>query len=156
MNAGAPPTQAPHRLPVVAHAATATPGHAHVSIGTSLFTDIEGSTRLWEAEPERMSLAVAKHDTLLRRAVEAARGQVVKTTGDGVHAAFDDPLDAVNAALAMQLALADPAATNGVPLRIRCGIHVGAVERRDRDFFGSAVNRAARIMSAAHGGQVLL
>ena len=64
---------------------------------THLFTDIEGSTRLWEAEPERMHLALARHDALARAAVEANHGVVVKTTGDGLHATFADPLDAVRA-----------------------------------------------------------
>ncbi|MEO8676199.1 MAG: adenylate/guanylate cyclase domain-containing protein [Casimicrobiaceae bacterium] len=123
---------------------------------TFLFTDIEGSTRLWEQEAQRMPQAQARHDALARAAVLDHRGTVVKTTGDGLHAAFDDPLDAVRAALHFQHALADPAATGGIALRVRCGMHAGTVERRDNDFFGSAVNRAARIMSAAHGGQILL
>ena len=125
-------------------------------ITTFLFTDIEGSTRLWEEEPLRMREALAHHDALARAAVEEHGGCVVKTTGDGVHAAFDDPLAGVRAALAMQLALADAAAGNGLALRLRCGLHAGVHEMRDGDFYGSAVNRAARIMSAAHGGQVLL
>jgi predicted ATPase/class 3 adenylate cyclase len=123
---------------------------------TFLFTDIEGSTRLWEEEPERMRSALAGHDAASRAAVESHHGQIVKSTGDGVHAAFDDALDALGAAVELQEAIADPAATNGVPLRVRCGMHSGMVERRDNDYFGSPVNRAARIMSAAHGGQVLL
>ncbi len=123
---------------------------------TLLFTDIEGSTRLWEEEPQRMPPALARHDALARAAVEDHRGTVVKTIGDGIHAAFDDPLDAVRATLQLQRALADPAATDGIALRVRCGLHLGTAERRDRDYFGSAVNRAARIMSAAHGGQILL
>jgi predicted ATPase/class 3 adenylate cyclase len=123
---------------------------------TFLFTDIEGSTRMWEEEPERMRPALARHDALVRKAVESNRGVVVKMIGDGVHAAFADPVDAVGATLELQQSLADPEATHGVALRVRCGLHVGVVERRDNDFFGSAVNRAARIMRAAHGGQVLL
>ena len=126
------------------------------SVTTFLFTDIQGSTRLWEEQPERMRLALARHDTLVRSAVESNRGAVVKMIGDGMHAAFDDPLPAVNAVLAIQLALADVSATNALALRVRCGLHLGLVERRENDFFGSPVNRAARIMSVAHGGQVLL
>ena len=103
-----------------------------------------------------MSQALAAHDALARRAVEARHGTVVKMTGDGMHAVFDDALDALAATVDLQQALADPAATHGVPLRVRCGLHAGVVERRDNDYFGSPVNRAARIMSAAHGGQVLL
>ena len=123
---------------------------------TSLFTDIEDNTRLWEQEPERMRQALAHHDALSRWSVESNRGTVVKVTGDGMHAVFDDPLDGLNAAIALQQALADPARTNDVPLHVRCGLHVGVVERRDGDFFGTPVNRAARIMNAAHGLQVLI
>jgi len=121
-----------------------------------LFTDIEGSTRLWEHEPARMREALALHDALARRSVEAQGGVLVKTTGDGLHAAFGDPLAGVMAAVELLLQLDDPQATGGLPLRVRCGIHAGVVERRDNDYFGSAVNRAARIMNAAHGGQVLV
>ena len=77
-------------------------------------------------------------------------------TGDGIHAAFDDAVDALAATVALQQALADPAATHGVPLRVRRGLHAGIVQRRDNDYFGGPVNRAARIVGAAHGGQVLL
>ena len=121
-----------------------------------LFTDIEGSTSLWEREPGRMDAALRAHDAMLTAAVGLHRGRVVKSTGDGIHAVFDDPADAVAAALQMQLTLADPAATAGLELRLRCGLHVGADEYRDGDFYGQAVNRAARIMSVAHGGQTLL
>ena len=126
------------------------------SATTFLFTDIEGSTRLWEQERERMSAALASHDALVCAAVDGNHGVVVKMVGDGLHAAFSDPLDAVNATLEIQAALNDANATNGVALRVRCGLHAGAAERRDSDYFGGPVNRAARIMNAAHGGQVLL
>jgi predicted ATPase/class 3 adenylate cyclase len=125
-------------------------------VTTFLFTDIEGSSRLWDQDHERMRLALARHDAIVRAAVEGNRGTVVKMSGDGVHGVFDDPLDALGATLQLQQALADPTATHDVALRVRCGLHAGVGERRDNDFFGSAVNRAARIMSAAHGGQVLL
>ena len=125
-------------------------------IVTILFTDIEGGTRLWEQSSERMQPALARHDALARAAVEDNRGTVVKMMGGGVYAAFDDPVDAVNATIQLQHALADPVATHGIALRVRCGLHAGVVERRDNDFFGNAINRAARVMSAAHGGQVLL
>ena len=129
---------------------------AQSAVTTFLFTDIEGSSRLWEQHPEAMRPALARHDALVRDAVEGNRGVVVKTTGDGVCAVFGDPLDAVRATLALQRQLADSAATAGVALRARCGVHAGVAQRRDDDYFGTAVNRAARIMSAAHGGQVLL
>ncbi|MEO8302973.1 MAG: tetratricopeptide repeat protein [Betaproteobacteria bacterium] len=124
-------------------------------IVTFLFTDVEGSTRLWEREP-RMPAALERHDALARAAVEANRGTVVKTLGDGLHAVFADPLDALLASVALQKAIADPSATNGVVLRVRCGMHAGAVEQRDNDYFGSVVNRAQRVMDAGHGGQVLM
>ena len=80
---------------------------------TFLFTDIEGSSRLWEAEPERMRATMERHDAICRAAVAEHRGRVVKMLGDGVHAAFEDPLDAVAAAIAMQRALAAAAANGG-------------------------------------------
>jgi predicted ATPase/class 3 adenylate cyclase len=129
---------------------------ASSGVTTLLFTDIEGSTRLWEQEGERMSRALAEHDALSRKAVEGNRGLVVKMTGDGMYAAFDDPLDALHATATLQQSLACLAADNHVPLRVRAGLHLGIVERRNDDLFGSPVNRAARIMKAAHGGQVLL
>ena len=123
---------------------------------TLLFTDIEGSTRLWEEEGERMAPALADHDALSRAAVERNNGIVVKMTGDGMYAAFADPCDAVSAALVLQQSLDDPSTTNGITFRVRYGLHLGIVERRNDDLFGSPVNRAARIMKAAHGSQILL
>jgi len=89
-------------------------------------------------------------------AVEKHHGVIVKTTGDGLFAAFADPLDAVNATVMFQQSLVDPAVTNGIAIRVRCGLHAGVVERRDNDIFGTPVNRTARIMSVAHGGQILV
>jgi class 3 adenylate cyclase len=130
--------------------------HEQESITTFLFTDIEGSTRLWEEDPERMRPALARHDAIVRAAVEEHRGTIVKMTGDGIHAAFEDPLDALHATRQIQAALANPKLTHDMPLAVRCGVHAGPVEQRDNDYYGSAVNRAARIMSAAHGGQALV
>ncbi len=126
------------------------------SVTTILFTDIEGSTRLWEQDAPRMSAALVRHDALAKDAVAHNRGVIVKTTGDGMYAAFADPLDALNATLKLQQSLVDAAATNGIPLRVRCGLHLGVLERRENDYFGAPVNRTARVMSVAHGGQVLL
>jgi predicted ATPase/class 3 adenylate cyclase/Tfp pilus assembly protein PilF len=123
---------------------------------TFLFTDIEGSTRLWEAEPARMSDALARHDALCRTAVDAHRGRLVKMVGDGLHAVFDDPADAVASTLDLQRGMARIAADCGIALRMRCGVHAGISDLRDGDYFGIAVNRAARIAAAAHGGQILL
>jgi predicted ATPase/class 3 adenylate cyclase len=123
---------------------------------TFLFTDIEGSSRLWEQEPARMREAMERHDAIVRATVAEHRGRVVKMMGDGVHAAFDDPLDAVAAVIALQRALADAAATGGIALAARSGLHAGVEQERDDDYFGRAVNRAARIMSVAHGGQIIV
>lgn len=123
---------------------------------TVLFTDVEGSTRLWEIEPKRMPLALARHDALLRQAVILHKGTVVKMTGDGIHAIFDDPLDGMLAAIALQRALAEVESEDTLVLRVRVGLHVGAVQHRDNDYFGATANRAARIMASAHGGQILL
>jgi len=126
------------------------------NVTTLLFTDIEGSTRLWEREGERMSRALAEHDAVSRSAVEEYRGAIIKMTGDGICAAFDDPVDALKATAQLQRSLATLAANNKISLRVRAGLHLGIVERRNEDLFGSSVNRAARIMKAAHGGQILV
>jgi predicted ATPase/class 3 adenylate cyclase/tetratricopeptide (TPR) repeat protein len=123
---------------------------------TFLFTDIEGSAEKWEEAPQRMARAVARHDALLREAVEAHRGRVIKTTGDGIYAAFADVTDGIAAVVAIQVSLAVPEVTAGVPIAVRCGLHRGVAERRDNDYFGSTINRAARVMGAANGGQVLV
>jgi predicted ATPase/class 3 adenylate cyclase len=123
---------------------------------TFLFTDLEGSTRLWEEHPEAMQGALARHDEILRDAIESHSGHVVKTTGDGVHAAFATAHDAAEAAIAGQLALgSEPWAVTG-PLRVRMGIHTGEASVRDGDYYGTALNRAARLMAAAHGGQIVV
>jgi predicted ATPase/class 3 adenylate cyclase len=121
-----------------------------------LFTDIEGSSRLWEQHPDRMPALLARHDRLTHDAVESRHGIVVKTTGDGLLAAFEDAAAAIRAAIDIQRALADPAFSEEIVLRTRIGVHAGLVERRARDLFGPAVNRAARMMATAHGGQILV
>jgi predicted ATPase/class 3 adenylate cyclase len=123
---------------------------------TFLFSDIEGSTRLWEQHPETMRDALARHDELSQAAVTAHGGTVVKTMGDGLHAVFGEPGAAIRATVMLQRALRDPEATAGIALHVRCGLHLGVVQRRDNDFYGTAVNRAARIMRAAHGGQTVV
>ena len=125
-------------------------------IFTFLFTDIEGSTQLWEQFPETMKPALERHDALLRSAVESSNGKVVKTTGDGLMAFFASALDGVNACLKAQRSLkTEPWGETG-PLKVRMGLHVGEAQPRGGDYFGPTVNRAARLMAVAHGGQVLL
>src|SRR5437588_2138479 len=123
---------------------------------TFLFTDVEGSTRLWEQHPDSMRDALGQHDAILRSAVESSHGQVVKTTGDGLHAVFASAVDCVNACLRAQRGLAQESWGETGPIRVRMGLHAGEAAAREGDYYGPAVNRAARIMSAAHGGQVLL
>ena len=118
---------------------------------TFLFTDIEGSTRLWEERPAEMRAALARHDALVRDVVEANQGMVFSTGGDGFGVAFPRASDALAAVRAVQAALAGDAL-----LKVRMGLHTGEAQERDGDYFGPAVNRAARIMSAGHGGQVLV
>ncbi len=125
-------------------------------LSTFLITDIEGSTRLWEDHATAMGPALALHDGLLRAAVEGSQGTVIKTTGDGLLAVFDDQLAAVRAAVAAQVALRDAAWGETGPLRVRMAIHAGTAESRDGDYFGPALNRAARILAIGSGGQVIL
>jgi FXSXX-COOH protein len=123
---------------------------------TFLFTDLEGSTGKWEKHPHEMRAASARHDAILRSAVEAHRGHVVKSTGDGVHAVFAAAPDAVAAASdAVQAFNSETWGSTG-PLRIRVGIHTGEADERDGDYFGLALSRASRLMAAAHGGQVVM
>ena len=123
---------------------------------TFLFTDVEGSTRAWEAQPETMPEALSRHFAILGQAVADAGGTVVSDTGDGIFAAFPGVKAAVGAAVSAQraLAAADWGATG--PLRVRMGLHTGHADRGHQDFHGTEVNRSARIMAAAHGGQVIV
>ncbi|MEJ2710932.1 MAG: adenylate/guanylate cyclase domain-containing protein [Anaerolineales bacterium] len=124
---------------------------------TFLFTDLEDSTRLWEQFPQVMQPALTRHDDLLKQAVEDHSGFIVKSRGDGIHAAFESPADGVAAALAAQQALSReiwPEETG--PFRVRMGLHSGVSQERDGDYYGTEPNRAARIMDLAYGGQVLI
>jgi class 3 adenylate cyclase len=122
---------------------------------TFLFTDLEVSTRLWDQEPDAMRAALAHHDAVLRDAVAVHGGQVVKGRGDGVHAVFATADGAIGAAIDAQAAMGAESWDVSEPLRVRIGIHSGAAELRDGDYFGSAVNRAARLEAVAHGGQIV-
>ena len=114
---------------------------------TFLFTDVEGSTRRWESDVEAMRAALVVHDKVLRTAIEAYDGFLFSHTGDGFVAAFASPMSAVNAAIDAQRELQLP---------VRMGLATGEAELRDGDYFGTVLNRAARVMAAGHGGQILL
>ena len=124
---------------------------------TFLFTDLEGSTRLWEEFPDAMQDALARHDALVQDAVAAHDGYLVKTTGDGAHAAFATARAAIDAAIDAQLALTREAWGETGPLQVRMGLHTGVSELRDGDYYGTAVNRAARldVGRARRSGRVL-
>jgi predicted ATPase/class 3 adenylate cyclase len=123
---------------------------------TLLFTDIEGSTRLWEADRPAMAAALRRHDAILRSAIDDRAGFVFKTVGDAFCAAFETPLPAIMAALEAQRALSTETWPTSRPVRVRMGIHTGVCEERDNDYFGPTVNRTARLEAIAHGGQVLV
>ena len=122
---------------------------------THVFADIEGSTSLWESHAKSMADALSRHDETARMIVASFGGKIVKHTGDGWHAVFDDPLRALLAVHEYQRSLPAVGAAAGVALAVRCGIHTGVAQTRDGDYFGPAINRTARIANAAHGGQVL-
>jgi predicted ATPase/class 3 adenylate cyclase/DNA-binding CsgD family transcriptional regulator/Tfp pilus assembly protein PilF len=123
---------------------------------TLLFTDIEGSSALWESHREEMRVALARHDELLRSAIESSGGHVFKTVGDAFCAAFDVAEQALAAAVAVQRAIAAERWPEPLVLRVRMGMHSGVCSERDGDYFGPTVNRAARLQAIAHGGQLLL
>ena len=121
---------------------------------TFLFTDIEGSTLLWEQWPDAMEGALAEHDRMVRTIVDAHGGYVFTTAGDSFSVSFRSADDALSTAIEIQLVMREP--LGSVDLRLRMGLHTGAASIRDGDYFGPSLNRCARLTSAAHGGQVLL
>jgi predicted ATPase/class 3 adenylate cyclase len=133
---------------------------------TFLFTDIAGSTQLWEQHPAAMPTILARHDAILRQQIEAHGGYVFKTIGDAFCAAFTSAQDALAAALDAQRALqAEPWSNtqsaiynlqSAIDLHVRMALHTGVAEARDGDYFGPPLNRVARLLAAGHGGQVLL
>lgn len=123
---------------------------------TFLLTDIEGSTRLWEADPDAMRKALARHDALIRETVEQKRGRIFQTVGDSFSAAFARASDAVAAAVALQRGLTDLNQSLASPLRVRTALHTGEAEERAGELAGLALNRAHRLIGIGHGEQVLL
>lgn len=125
---------------------------------TFLFTDVEGSTKLWERHPEVMRSTLAQHDSILRNAISSHHGRLIKTTGDGAHAVFQKAIDAIQAAVQAQsdLQSAFMSQPSSMSIKVRMGLHTGEAELRDDDYYGQTLNRAARIMSAGHGRQILI
>ncbi len=123
---------------------------------TFLFTDIEGSTRLWDECPDEMRVGLERHDEILLSSFEGRGGYVFSTGGDGFGVAFTRAGDAVEAAIEAQGRLAGERWSERARLLVRMGLHTGEVQERDGDYFGPAVNVAARVMSVAHGGQTLV
>lgn len=123
---------------------------------TFLFTDIEGSTRLWERDAIAMRSALNRHDEILRSSIEGYGGYIFKTVGDAFCAAFGSASNAIEAALGIQRALHTEEWEKGAVLRVRMALHTGIVEEQQGDYFGPPVNRVARLLSAGHGGQILL
>jgi class 3 adenylate cyclase len=130
---------------ILCHPVRVSTGGRPSGVVTFLFTDIEGSTRRWEADAEAMRTALSRHDQVLRTAIDANGGFLFSHTGDGVVAAFASPKSAIDAAVDAQRALELP---------VRMGIATGEAELRDGDYVGAVLNRAARVMAAGHGGQI--
>ena len=123
---------------------------------TFLFTDIEGSTRLWEEHPSEMRAALALHDAVLRAAVEGAGGRVFKVVGDSVCAVFERATQAVAGAIAGQRAMLESDWGPTGPLRVRMALHTGEADADAHDYYGQPLNRCARVLATGHGGQILL
>jgi predicted ATPase/class 3 adenylate cyclase len=129
---------------------------AQADVRTLLFTDIVGSTRLWEDHPDAMREALGRHNDLLREIIEAEGGLIFKTMGDAFCASFSDALAASRAAVRAQIRLAAVHWPDPIAITVRMGLHTGACVERDGDYFGPVVNRVARLEAVAHGGQVVL
>lgn len=125
---------------------------------TFLFTDIEGSTHLWEQSADAMRVAMARHDALIESCVAQNSGAIVRPRGEGDSrfAVFPCARDAIVAAAAIQRAIFAEEWTTPLPLRVRVALHTGEADLRDGDYYGTAVNRCARLRGAAHGGQTLV
>ena len=123
---------------------------------TFFFTDIQGSTRLWERDAKRMQRALARHDEILKDMVESHGGYVFKMVGDACCAAFASTPKALEAALLAQRAIFMEPWDEECRIRVRMALHTGVAEERDGDYFGPPVNRVARLLSTGHGGQTLL
>lgn len=138
--------------------ASGAPAWATTGTITFLLTDVQGSTRLWETEPDEMAVALPRHDAIFDEVVGRHGGWIVKSKGEGdsVFCIFDQPLPAVRAAVDLQLALAAERWPTSKPISVRMAMHTGEAELREGDWYGTTVNRCARLRATAHGGQVVL
>ena len=125
---------------------------------TFCLSDIVGSTELWERDPGAMAAALVRHDELIAGAVESHGGRFLKSKGEGdaTFSVFESASDAVQAAIAATRALGAEPWPDDWAIAVRFGIHTGEAERRDADYFGPAVNLAARVRGQADGGEILL
>lgn len=123
---------------------------------TFLFTDIEGSTRLWEQQPEYMRAALERHNSILRSAIEAHQGWVFRTAGDAFFASFRSAPAALAAAVEAQKKLHQESWPLETPLRVRMALHTGEAEEEDGDYVGASLNRIGRLIAVGYGGQILL
>jgi class 3 adenylate cyclase len=124
---------------------------------TFLFTDVQDSTRTWERCPQIMKSAMARHDEMLEVAIANFDGQIVKKRGDGYHAVFNTPINALRATIEAQRSLqSEPWDEEIGSIYVRMSLHTAATEERQGDYYGSQVNRAARLEAVAHGGQILI
>ncbi|MGH8936514.1 MAG: ATP-binding protein [Acidimicrobiia bacterium] len=126
------------------------------AVATFLITDIVGSTRLWQIDPEAMKQALPDHDAILRRAIEARHGRAFKHTGDGMLAIFDYPSDALAAAVNIQRELTGTSFPGIGSIVVRAALHTGTAQEREGDYFGPPLNRVARLLAAGDGGRVLV
>lgn len=122
---------------------------------TFLFTDIEGSTRLWDQYTDMMGWILSRHNAILQEQIERHKGRLVKNTGDGVMAVFDGDGEGLPCAVDIQRQLSGEDWGTIGELRIRIGLDAGPADARNGDYFGPVVNRSARVMDAGHGGQIL-
>ena len=123
---------------------------------TFLFTDLVGSTRLWDQFPAEMEVALARHDEIMRSSIAAHGGYIFATGGDGFAVAFERAAGAVDAAIAAQRLLGAEPWPEGMALSVRMGVHSGEAHERDGDYFGPTLNRVGRLHAVAHGGQVVV
>ncbi|HEY7072413.1 MAG TPA: adenylate/guanylate cyclase domain-containing protein [Acidimicrobiales bacterium] len=123
---------------------------------TFLFTDIVDSTRLWDRVPDRMAVALARHDALVRAAITSHQGEVFAAEGDGVAAVFTSASAATAAAVEAQRAVGREAWPSEAVIRVRMGLHTGGAIVRDGNYYGPVVNRASRISASGHGNQILV